>query len=81
MATREFYVVMLEMDDHLQTTNIVEQQIVAELVERLEEILLNDSKLDRTIKIGTLTSPMVCQAPQLFLKITEMYLLRTMKTC
>ena len=54
MATLECYVAMLEMDDHLQTMNIREQWLVAEPVERLEEILLDDSKLDRTTRIGTL---------------------------
>ena len=54
MATLECYVAMLEMDDHLQTMNIREQWLVAEPVERLEELLLDDSKLDRTTRIGTL---------------------------
>ena len=54
MAARECYVAMLEMDDHLQTKNIGEQWPVVEPVERLEEILLDDSKLDRTTRIGTL---------------------------
>ena len=48
--------------------NIEEHQIVTELVERLEEILLDDSKNDRTTRIGTLTSPTVHQALATFLK-------------
>ena len=48
--------------------NIEKQRIVVELIERLEEILLDDSKLDRTTKIGTLTSSMVRQALITFLK-------------
>ena len=60
MAARECYVAMLEMDDHLQTKKIGEQWPVVEPVERLEEILLDDSKPDRTTRIGTLGSPMVC---------------------
>ena len=59
MATRECYVAMMEMDDHLQAMNIEEHRMVTELVEKLEEILLDDSKLDRTTKIGTLTNPAV----------------------
>ena len=46
MVARECYIVMLEMDDHLQTISIEEQRMVAELVEGLEEILLDNSRLD-----------------------------------
>ena len=68
MATRECYVAMMEMDDHLQAMNIEEHRMVTELVEKLEEILLNDSKLDRTTKIGTLANPAVRQALTTFLR-------------
>ena len=56
MAAHECYIAMMEMDDHLQAMNIEEHRTVTEPVERLEEILLDDSKPDRTTKIGTLTS-------------------------
>ena len=59
VAARECYVAMLEMDDHLQTKNIGEQWPVVEPIERLEEILLDDSKPDQITKIGTLGSLMV----------------------
>ena len=62
MAACKCYMAMMEMDDHLQTINIEVQQTVAELVERLDEILLNDSKPDQTTRIGTLASLMVRQA-------------------
>ena len=68
VAARKCYIAMLEMDDHLQTMNIEKQRIVAEPIERLKEILLDDSKPDRTTKIGTLTSSMVRQALITFLK-------------
>ena len=42
--------------------------MVTELVERLEEILLDDSRNDRTTTIGTLASPTVRQALATFLK-------------
>ena len=42
--------------------NIEEHQMATEPVEKLEEILLNDSKLDRTTRIGTLANPAVRQA-------------------
>ena len=47
---------MLEMDDHLQTMCIEEQQTVVELVEGLKEVLLDDSKPKRITRISTLAS-------------------------
>ena len=44
VEAHECYIVMLEMDDHLQTMSIEEQRTVAEPVEGLEEILLDDSR-------------------------------------
>ena len=43
VAARKCYIAMLEMDDHLQTMCIEEQRMVAEPVEGLEEVLLDDS--------------------------------------
>ena len=40
----ECYIAMLEMDNHLQTMCIEEQQMVAELVEELEEVILDDAR-------------------------------------
>ena len=59
---------MLEMDNHLQTMNIEEQRMVAEPIEGLKEIPLNNSKPDQTTKIGTFTSLPVCQALMTFVK-------------
>ena len=59
VAVRECYIVMLEMDDHLQTMNIEEQRTVVEPIEKLEEIFLDNSGPDRTTKVGTLASPHV----------------------
>ena len=56
------------MDNHLQTICIKEQQTVAESVEGLEEVLLNDSKPNQTTKIGTLASPPIWQALTTFLR-------------
>ena len=53
--------------------NIEEQRIVAKSVERLEEILFDNSKPDRTTRIGTLASPIVRQALTTFLKENRMY--------
>ena len=41
---RECYIAMLEMDDHQQTMCIEEQQAIAESVEELEEVTLDESK-------------------------------------
>ena len=53
---------MMEMDDHFQAMNIEEHQMATEPVEKLEEILFDDSNLDRTTKIGTLAKSAVHQA-------------------
>ena len=46
VATRECYIAMLEIDEHLHTISIEEQWMVAQLVERLEEILLDNYILE-----------------------------------
>ena len=43
VAARECYVAMMEMDDHFQAMSIEEHRTMAESVERLEDILLDDS--------------------------------------
>ena len=45
MVTYECYIVMLEMDDHLQALSIDEQRVVVEPTENLEEISLDDNIL------------------------------------
>ena len=40
MATREFHIAILEMDDHLQALNIEERKVIVEPTEDLEEIPL-----------------------------------------
>ena len=59
VATRECYIAMLEMDDRLQTMCIEEQQMVVEPMEGMEEVLLNNFRLERTTRIGILASPLV----------------------
>ena len=56
VAVRECYIAMLEMDYHLQTMCIEEQLTVVELMEGLEEVILDDSMLERTTKIDILAS-------------------------
>ena len=43
MAAHECYVAMMEMDDHFQAMSIEEHWTIAQPVERLEDILLDDS--------------------------------------
>ena len=59
---------MLEMDDSLQTICIEEQWTVAEPMEGLEEVLLDNSRPERITRIGTLASTLVRQAFIAFLK-------------
>ena len=68
VVARECYIAMLEMDDHLQTMNIEEERAVVEPVKGLEEILLDNSRPERTTRIGTLASPSVRQALMAFLR-------------
>ena len=68
MVARECYVAMMEMDDHLQAMCIEKHRMAMELVEKLEDVLLDNLKLDRTTKIGTLTNLPVCQSLTTFLR-------------
>ena len=56
MAACECYLAMMEMDDHLQVMNIEEQRTIVELAEELEEVTLDDSRLEWTTRVGTLAN-------------------------
>ena len=68
VAAHECYVVMMEMDNHLQAMSIEEHRTTTEPVEKLEEVFLDDSNLERTTKIRTLASPAVRQELMAFLR-------------
>ena len=68
-AARECYIAMLEMEDHQQTMCIGEQRTIAEPVEELEEVILDESRPARTTRMGTLASPMVRQDLVSFLRM------------
>ena len=68
VTARKCYIAMLEIDNHLQTMSLEEQRTGVEPVERLEEIPLNSSRLDKTTRIDTLDSLMVRLALVAFLK-------------
>ena len=53
VAAQECYITMLEMEDHQQTMCIGEQQTMAEPVEELEEVVLDESRPGRTTRMGT----------------------------
>ena len=71
MAARECYIAMLEMEDHQQTMCIGEQRTMAEPVEELEEVVLNESRLGQTTRMGTLASPMILQDLAGFLSMNQ----------
>ena len=56
------------MNDHQQTMCIEEQRTIAEPVEELEKMTLDDSRPKRTTRVGTLASQPVCQALTTFLR-------------
>ena len=81
MATRECYVTMMEMDDHLQAMNIEKHRTMMEPIKKLEEILLDDSKLDRTTKLEPSLVPRSIKHSRPFLEVIRMYFLGATKTC
>ena len=56
VTARECYIAMLEMNDHQETMCIEEQRTIAELVEELEEVTLDESRPERTTRMGMLAS-------------------------
>ena len=71
MAARECYIAMLEMEDHQQTMYIEEQWTIAEPVEELEEVTLDESRPKRTTRMGTLASQPIRQALIAFVKMNQ----------
>ena len=68
VVARECYISMTEMEDQQQMMCIGEQRALAEPVEELEEVNLDDTRPERTTRIGILASWSVCQALTTFLK-------------
>ena len=56
VAARKCYIAMPEMDDHRQTMCIEEQRVIGESVEELEEVTLDESISERTIRMSMLSS-------------------------
>ena len=72
VAARECYITMLEMDGHQQTMCMGEQRPIAEPIEELEEVTLDNSRPKMTTRIGLLASWPVCQALTAFLSHEDM---------
>ena len=51
LAARECYLAMLAMDEHVQTMNIEERRVAAEPTEVLEDVPLDENKLERFTRI------------------------------
>ena len=56
VAAWECYIAMIEMEDQQQTMCIGEQRAQKEPIEELEEVNLDDTRLERTTRIGALDS-------------------------
>ena len=81
VAAYECYIAMMEMDDHLQAMSIEEHRTTMEPAENPEEVLLDDSKLDRTTKIGTSLIPRSAKRSRLFSEIIRTCLAGATRTC
>ncbi|XP_075658773.1 uncharacterized protein LOC142628594 [Castanea sativa] len=68
IAARECYIAILEIHDHLPAMCIEERRAAAESVEGIKEVPLDDTKPERTTKIGTLASLSVRQDIKSFLR-------------
>ena len=64
---RECYIAMLKMDDHQQTM-CIEEQRMAELMEELEEVTLDDSRPEWMTRVGMLASQSVRHELTTFLR-------------
>ena len=71
MAAHECYITMLELENYQQTMYIGEQRTTAEPVEELEEIILDESRPERRIRMGTLASTLMCQDLAGFLRMNQ----------
>lgn len=67
-STRECYIAMLEMDDHLQALFIEERRVVVEPTEDLEEISLDNNILSKITRVGPQADPSIRKELTLFLK-------------
>ena len=53
LAARKCYLAMLAMDEHVQTMSIEERRVIAEPIEVLEDIPLEEGNPKKYTRIGT----------------------------
>ena len=53
MATRKCYLAMMALDEQVQTLSIEERRVVAEPIEVLENVLLQENDPEKFTRIGT----------------------------
>ena len=53
MAARECYLAMMALDEQVQTLSIEERRVVAEPIEVLEDVLLQEDDPEKFTRIGT----------------------------
>lgn len=68
IAARNCYIVMWEMDDHLQALNIEERWVMVKPIEALEEIFQDENRLNQITCIGTQANSLVCKELTLLLR-------------
>ena len=81
LAARECYLVMLAMDEQVQTMNIEEKRIVAKPTEVLENIPLDESDLEKYTRVGAELEENTKKDLVQFLKENVDVLLGVMRTC
>ena len=68
LAVKECYLIMLAMDEQVQTMNIEEKRIVAEPTEVLEDISLDENNPEMCTRVGTDLEEMIKKDLVHFLK-------------
>ena len=53
MAARECYLAMMALDEQVQTLSIEERRVIAEPIEVLEDVLLQENDPEKFTRIGT----------------------------
>ena len=71
VAARKCYIAILEMENHQQTMCVEEQWTMAEPVEELEVVTVDESRPERTTRMGTLASQPIRKALALFPKMNQ----------
>ena len=52
LATREYYLAMLAMDEQVHTMNIEEKRVVAKPTIELEDVSLDENNPERCVRVG-----------------------------